>query len=117
MVVAFSVVVQGGFVPSLAHRLHVPLRIIEPEPWSLGVRFREEPEGLHRFVVGRSAPADGITLAELPCGDDVWVIFIIRDGQLVPARADTRLEPADEGLVLTEGDETPGLDELFRSGT
>jgi cell volume regulation protein A len=117
VVVAFSVIVQGGFVPSLAHRLHVPLRIIEPEPWSLGVRFREEPEGLHRFVVGRSAPADGLTLADLPCGDDVWVIFIIRDGQLVPARADTRLEAGDEVLVLTEGDETPGLDELFRSGT
>ena len=117
VVVAFSVIVQGGFVPTLARRLHVPLREIEPEPWSLGVRFREEPEGLHRFVVGRSAPADGLTLAELPCGDDVWVIFIIRDGQLVPARADTQLEAADEVLVLTEGDETPGLDELFRSGT
>ena len=117
VVVAFSVVVQGGFVPSLAHRLHVPLRIIEPEPWSLGVRFREEPEGLHRFVVGRSAPADGLTLADLPCGDDVWVIFINRDGQLVPARADTRLEAGDEVLVLTEGEETPGLNELFRSGT
>jgi cell volume regulation protein A len=116
VVVAFSVVVQGGFVPSLAHRLHVPLRIIEPEPWSLGVRFREEPEGLHRFVVGRSSQADGITLAELPCGDDVWVIFIIRDGQLLPARADTQLEAGDEVLVLTEGDETPGLNELFRSG-
>jgi cell volume regulation protein A len=117
VVVAFSVIVQGGFVPSLAHRLHVPLRIIEPEPWSLGVRFREEPEGLHRFVVGRSSPADGLTLAELPCGDDVWVIFINRDGQLVPARADTRLEAGDEVLILTEGDETPGLNELFRSGT
>jgi cell volume regulation protein A len=116
VVVAFSVVVQGGFVPSLAHRLHVPLRIIEPEPWSLGVRFQEEPEGLHRFVVGRSAPADGLTLADLPCGDDVWVIFINRDGQLVPARADTRLAAGDEVLVLTEGDETPGLNELFRSG-
>jgi cell volume regulation protein A len=117
VVVAFSVIVQGGFVPSLAHRLHVPLRIIEPEPWSLGVRFREEPEGLHRFVVGRSSPADGLTLAELPCGDDVWVIFINRDGQLVPARADTRLQAGDEVLILTEGDETPGLNELFRSGT
>jgi potassium/hydrogen antiporter len=116
VVVAFSVVVQGGFVPSLAHRLHVPLRIIEPEPWSLGVRFQEEPEGLHRFAVGRSGPADGLTLADLPCGDDVWVIFIIRDGQLVPARADTRLEAGDEVLILTEGDETPGLNELFRSG-
>jgi cell volume regulation protein A len=114
VVVAFSVVVQGGFVPALATRLHVPLRIIEPEPWSLGVRFREEPEGLHRFVVGRSAPADGSTLAGLSCGDDAWVIFIIRDGQLVPARAGTRLEAGDEVLLLAEDDEVPGLAELFR---
>jgi cell volume regulation protein A len=113
VVVAFSVVVQGGFVPALAHRLHVPLRAIEPEPWSLGVRFREEPEGLHRFVVARSAPADGTTLADLPCGDDVWVIFIIRDGQLIAARAGTRLEAGDEVLVLAEGDEAPGLTKLF----
>jgi potassium/hydrogen antiporter len=116
VVVAFSVVVQGGFVPALARRLHVPLRIIEPEPWSLGVRFREEPEDLHRFVVAGSAPADGATLAGLSCGDDAWVIFIVRDGQLVPARADTRLEAGDEVLLLAEGDDVPALRELF-SGT
>jgi cell volume regulation protein A len=113
VVVAFSVVVQGGFVPTLAKRLHVPLRIIDPEPWSLGVRFREEPEGLHRFVVGRSAPADGSTLAGLSCGDDVWVIFVVRDGQLVPAHGDTRLKAGDEVLVLAEGDEEPDLKRLF----
>jgi cell volume regulation protein A len=113
VVVAFSVVVQGGFVPSLARRLHVPLRIIEPEPWSLGVRFREEPEGLHRFLVRRSAPADGSTLEDLPCGDDVWVIFIVRDGQLVSARADTRLEAGDEVLVQADEDEIPELKKLF----
>jgi cell volume regulation protein A len=116
VVVAFSVVIQGGFVPALAGRLKVPLRIIEPEPWSLGVRFREEPEGLHRFVVAPSAAADGTTLADLSCGDDAWVIFIVRDGQLVPARADTRLSAGDEVLLLAEDDEIPGLAELF-SGT
>jgi cell volume regulation protein A len=114
VVVAFSVVIQGGFVPALAGRLKVPLRIIEPEPWSLGVRFREEPEGLHRFVVAPSAAADGTTLADLSCGDDAWVIFIVRDGQLVPARADTRLSAGDEVLLLAEDDEIPGLAELFR---
>ncbi|HWG14886.1 MAG TPA: TrkA C-terminal domain-containing protein, partial [Streptosporangiaceae bacterium] len=98
-----------------ANRLHVPLRIIEPEPWSLGVRFREEPEGLHRFLVAGSSPADGTTLAGLSCGDDVWVIFIIRDGQLIPARGDTRLEAGDEVLLLAEGDQVPALQELFRA--
>jgi len=119
VVVAFSVVVQGGFVPALAHRLNVPLRTIDPEPWSLGVRFREEPEGLHRFRVSRGAPAAGWAIEDLPCGEDAWVIFIIRHGRLVPARSDTRMEPGDEVLVLADPDEVPALKKLFtarRSG-
>jgi potassium/hydrogen antiporter len=119
VVVAFSVVVQGGFVPALAHRLNVPLRTIDPEPWSLGVRFREEPEGLHRFRVSRGAPAVGGAIEDLPCGEDAWVIFIIRHGRLVPARSDTRMEPGDEVLVLADPDEVPALKKLFtarRSG-
>ncbi|MGH3269768.1 MAG: cation:proton antiporter, partial [Trebonia sp.] len=51
VIVGFSVIVQGGLVPTLAHRLRIPLRTVEPEPWSLGVRFSEEPEGLHRYHV------------------------------------------------------------------
>jgi len=119
VVVAFSVVVQGGFVPALARRLGVPLRTIDPEPWSLGVRFREEPEGLHRFRVSRGAPAVGTSIEDLPCGDDAWVIFIIRHGRLVPARSDTRMEAGDEVLVLAGSDEVPALKKLFtvrRSG-
>jgi cell volume regulation protein A len=112
VVVAFSVVIQGGSVPALAGRLKVPLRIIEPEPWSLGVRFREEPEGLHRFVVAPSAPADGTTLAGLPAS----VIVIVRDGQLLAAEADTQLLAGDEVLLLAEDDEAPGLKEFFTPG-
>ncbi|MGE5291560.1 MAG: cation:proton antiporter, partial [Micromonosporaceae bacterium] len=51
VVVAFSVIVQGGTVPAAARRLKIPLRTIEPEPWSLGIRFQEEPEGLHRCTI------------------------------------------------------------------
>ena len=119
VVVAFSVAVQGGFVPALAHRLNVPLRTIDPEPWSLGVRFREEPEGLHRFRVSRSAPAADVSIEDLPCGEDAWVIFLIRHGRLVPARSDTRIEAGDEVLVLADPAEVPALKKLFtarRSG-
>ena len=113
VVVAFSVVVQGGFVPALAHRLNVPLRTIDPEPWSLGVRFREEPEGLHRFRVARGAPAVGTSIEDLPYGQNAWVIFIIRHGRLVPARSDTRMETGDEVLVLADPAEVPALRKLF----
>jgi hypothetical protein len=48
VVVAFSVIVQGGTVPAAARRLKIPLRTVETEPWSLSIGFRknhqEEPE-------------------------------------------------------------------------
>ena len=113
VVVAFSVVVQGGFVPELARRLNVPLRTIDPEPWSLGVRFREEPEGVHRFRVARGAPAAGTSIEDLPCGDDAWIIFIIRRGRLVAARAGTRMEAGDEVLLLADPAAVPALRKLF----
>lgn len=111
VVVAFSVIVQGGLVPSLTGRLGIPLRVVEPEPWSLGVRFREEPEGLHRYQVAAGSAADGVTVEALPCGEDVWVSFVIRAGLLVPVRADTHLEAGDEVLVLA--DDATGLESLF----
>jgi cell volume regulation protein A len=113
VVVAFSVVVQGGFVPTLARWLRVPLRTIDPEPWSLGVRFREEPEGLHRFRVSKGSPAAGTSIEDLPFGNDDWVIFIIRHGRLVPARSQTRLQPGDEVLVLADPEEVPRLKKVF----
>jgi potassium/hydrogen antiporter len=111
VVVAFSVIVQGGLVPALAHRLRIPLRVVEPEPWSLGVRFQEEPEGLHRYEVRAGSAADGISVDDLPCGDHVWVSFVIRQGRLVPVRADTLLRAGDEVLVLAAGG--PDLDAVF----
>ena len=63
VVVVVSVAVQGTLVPAVAHRLRVPMRTVEPEPWALGVRLREEPEGVHRFTVAAGSPADGIRMA------------------------------------------------------
>ena len=67
VVVVFSVIVQGGTMPALARRLKIPLRTIEPEPWSLGVRFQEEPEGLHRFVVAAGSAADSASVSDCRC--------------------------------------------------
>ncbi len=113
VIVGFSVVVQGGLVPTLAHRLGIPLRTVEPEPWSLGVRFSEEPEGLHRYHVAAGSAADGSPVSDLPCGEDVWVSLIVRDGNLVTAAADMTLQAGDDVLVLAEPDEVPALDRLF----
>jgi cell volume regulation protein A len=101
VVVVFSVVVQGSLMPAAARLLHVPMRVVEPEPWALGVRLRDEPSGVHRLTIKPGSPADGRILddlADLP--DDAWVSFIVRGGQLVPITGDTRLQAADDVLVL-----------------
>jgi cell volume regulation protein A len=113
VIVGFSVIIQGGLVPALAHRLRIPLRTIDPEPWSLGVRFSEEPEGLRRYQVAPGAPADGRPVGDLPGGDGTWVSLVIRDGALVTGSGDTTLQAADEVLLLAEPGETAALDRYF----
>src|SRR5215213_1092305 len=119
VVVAFSVVVQGGLVPTVAARLGVPIRTVEPEPWSLGVRFRNEPRGLHRHFVAAGSPADGCRIGDLEVGEDVWISFVIRDDQLIPVRGSTILRAGDEILALTDPERGPDLAPIFtpRPGT
>ncbi|MGH3281278.1 MAG: potassium/proton antiporter [Trebonia sp.] len=103
--VMFSVVVQGGLVPAAARLLRVPMRSVEPEPWALGVRLRDEPSGVHQLTVTAGSPADGRTIGELAgLPGEAWVSFIVRDGQLVPVKAGTRLRPGDNVLVLADPD-------------
>ena len=116
VIVGFSVIVQGGLVPTLAHRLRIPLRTVEPEPWSLGVRFSQEPEGLHRYHVAAGSAADGSAIGDLPCGEGVWVSLVIRDGSLVTADGDTPLRAGDDVLVLADPEDAPVLDRLFSAG-
>jgi cell volume regulation protein A len=111
-VVAFSVIVQGGTVPALARRLKIPLRTIEPEPWSLGIRFQEQPADLHRFVISAGAPAAGTPVGGLPLPEDAWISFI-RAGRLVPAHTGTLLRAGDEVVVLASGKDEASLRELF----
>ena len=101
VVVVFSVVVQGSLTPAAARLLRVPMRVLEPEPWALGVRLRDEPSGVHRLTIKPHSPADGRTIADLAgLPGDAWVTFIVRDGQLVPNKGDTRLQAGDDVLIL-----------------
>jgi len=106
VVVVFSVVVQGSLTPAVARLLRVQMRAVEPQPWALGVRLQDEPSGVHRLTIKAGSPADGRTIdqiATLP--GDAWVSFVVRDGQLVPIKGDTRLRAGDDVLVLAD----PGL--------
>ena len=110
VVVLVSVAVQGGLVPTLARYWRVPMRVVEPEPWAMGMRFRDRPEGLHRYVVEQGSPADGATLRDLPAGEDVWVSVVSRGGRMVQVRGDTTLQVGDEVLALaSDGDVAAGL--------
>jgi potassium/hydrogen antiporter len=117
VVVAFSVIVQGSLVPAVAARLDVPMRTVEPEPWTLGVRFRHEPRGLRRYVVVTDSPADGRTIGDLDLGEDVWISLVIRDGQLIPVQGSTTLWAGDEILALTDPERAPDLASVFTAPT
>ena len=113
VIVAFSVLVQGSLTPTVARHLHVPMRTVEPEPWSLGIRLRDEPQGVHRVTVAAKSTADGARLADVPLPDGVWVSFAVRDGLLIPVGGDTEFEPGDELLVLAEPDMQHAIDAAF----
>ncbi len=101
IVVAFSVVVQGGLVPVVAGWLQLPMRTVEPSPWSLGLRLQGEPEGTHRYTVAAGSVADGCTIEDLDAlADDFWVSLVLRGGNLIAVRRDTTLLAGDEVLIL-----------------
>jgi cell volume regulation protein A len=103
VVVVFSVVVQGSLVPALTSWLGLPMRSVEPEPWALGVRLREEPASARRFRIAPGSSADGRTIGEITeLPGEVWVSFAIRNQQLLPVNGDTRLRAGDEVLVLAD---------------
>jgi len=106
VVVLISVVVQGGLVPSAARRLNVAMRVVEPEPWALGMRFRDEPQGLRRYFVAAGSPADGCSISALDVGETAWISMVSRDGQLVQVRGRSHLRAGDEVLLLAD----PGVD-------
>jgi cell volume regulation protein A len=117
IVVLFSVAVQGGLVPWMARRLDLPVSVVEQEPWSLGLRFRDEPEGMHRFTVTGDSPAHGAMLEGLPLGENVWVSLIGRDGRLIQVRGDTVLQEGDQVFVLAEPQDAQQVRALFTGPT
>jgi cell volume regulation protein A len=61
--------VHDALVPRLGRpafrMLHVRMRVVEPEPWALGVRLQDETAGVHRLMIKASSPADGRTIDNL----------------------------------------------------
>jgi potassium/hydrogen antiporter len=115
VVVAFSVIVQGSSIPWVAARLRVPMRIVEPEPWDLSIRLRDEPRDVRRFVVGPGARALGSRIRDLPLSENAWIALVIRDGAAQRPRGSFVVQPGDELLVLADANDVPLLARLFGS--
>jgi cell volume regulation protein A len=120
VVVAFSVIVQGSLVPTVVRALHLPMRILQPQPWSFGVRLAEEPVGVLRLTVAAGSRADGHTVQDVADavtdaadGADVWVNMLVRGHALVSVRGDTHLKAGDEVLISAEERWHPNLETLF----
>ncbi len=113
VVVLVSVVLQGGLVPLFARVFRVPMRVIEPQPWASGLRFRERPDGLGEYTVKAGSIADGATIDALELGQDGWVSLVRRRGALVQVRGSTTLKAGDVVLALGDGSDT--LDRLFEA--
>ncbi len=116
VVVTFSVLAQGSSLPWLAARLGIRMRTVEPEPWDISIRLREEPGAVRRFVVGRDARAAGRLIRDLPMSERAWIVTVVRDGAALRAGGSMRLEPGDEVLVLSEEPVGPLLGRLFEGG-
>jgi cell volume regulation protein A len=103
VVVMFSVIVQGSLAPVVARWLKVPMRVIEPQPWGLGVRLTQEPDYAHRFTVVAGSVADGSTIQDLTeVSGEVSVSLVIRAGRLVPALPSMTLRSGDDVMVLAD---------------
>ncbi len=112
VVVLFSVVVQGGLVPTVANKLGIPMTVLESEPWAGGMRFRKKPQGLLSYRVDRDSEAAKSTVGEL-ADRHIWVSMLRRDGQLVPMTIETRLAPGDDVLVTTDPQRVAEAAEMF----
>jgi cell volume regulation protein A len=112
LVVLFSVLVQGGLVPTVAARCRVQMDDITPQPFAVGLRVRDEPQIARRYRLEAGAPADGQAVRALHRAYDLWISVVVRDGQPLRVDADTVLRPDDDVLILTEPDNQTG--DVFR---
>jgi cell volume regulation protein A len=114
VVVVVSVLVQGSLIPFAARILRLPMETVEPEPWALGVRLRDEPGGVHRLHVEPGSAADGRTIDQLADEvGDVWVSIVVRESALLRISADTTLRAGDDVVVLADADLHDDLESAF----
>lgn len=101
VVVLASVVGQGTFVPLVADRLQIPMRLRERLPWEVTVRVGAEPSGVAEKLVEPGGDWDGATIDDLPLPDDAWITLVVRDGAAIKPDGHLRLQAGDRVLLLS----------------
>ena len=81
------------------------MREVRLEPWALGVRLRDEPEGARQYAVSPGSAADGTGVDELAPDHELWIAMAVRDGALLQIRGDTALRAGDQVIVLAPDEE------------
>ncbi|MDO8731357.1 MAG: cation:proton antiporter [Actinomycetota bacterium] len=115
IVVTFSVIFQGGSIPAVTKWLKLSLTEVNPQPWTMGVRFENEPGGLLHYSVDAGSIADGCRVENLPIADEAWLSVVTRAGSLVQIRGETVLQAGDEVTLLASEDSTIDLKSVFKS--
>jgi cell volume regulation protein A len=113
VVVLFSVLVQGGLVPTVAARCRVQMDDIALQPFAVGLRVRDEPQIARQYSVDAGSPADGQSVRALHRANDLWISVVVRDGKPLRVDADTVLLAGDDVLILAEPDNETGA--VFRA--
>src|SRR5262249_6942674 len=93
VVVAFSVIVQGSLVPSVAGWRRVPRRGWDLEPWHIAVRLPRGRSGVRRSTVAPRGGGAGGRIEALPLSERAWIVMLVRDGEPMRAGGSTQLEP------------------------
>lgn len=65
------------------------------------------------YAIAAGSPVSGRQVAELSLPDGAVVALISRDGQLVPSKGATRLQPGDHVFVIAPTSDRAGLDRVF----
>ena len=103
--VIFSVVVQGSLVPTVARRLGVPMQPVRPEPGRSRSGLRLNRTLLIRSPWPPGSVVDGRTVDEVAnLVGNVLISMVVRDGVLLPAHGDTRLQAGDLVTLLIDED-------------
>ena len=114
VVVVASLIVQGWTLTPAARLLSLALPPKAPNTPRVDVDL---PGDAHRdlaaFVVQDGSPAAGQPPRELPLGEEVTAVSIMRDGRVVALEAVDTLLPGDTVLVVGPGDRVAELDSVF----